>query len=148
MLGWHTDTVHQATGVEFFLPTSGYVQGQIANVATGFSSIAPAYWVTWFPDDKIEGDLAVVYLFNGTNHDTRYRSGQAFSVDYALGYSVTPIWQAGASGYVYQQTTDDTVNGNAVLGGNRGRAFAIGPYIRYHEDPNWASHSSGRPNRG
>jgi len=53
-------------------------------------------------------------------------------MDYAAGYSLAPSWQAGASGYAYRQTTDDRVNGNPVPGGNRGRAFAVGPYIRYH----------------
>ena len=45
---------------------------------------------------------------------------------------VTPTWQAGLNGYFYQQTTDDTLNGADVPGGNRGRAAAIGPFIRYH----------------
>ena len=137
LLGWHSDTVHQMTGVEFFFPTSGYVQGKLANVATGFSSVAPAYWITWFPNDRIEVDGSFIYLFNGKNNDTNYRSGQEFNVDYGLGYALTPTWQAGANGYFYQQTTDDTVSGNSVPGGNRGRVFAIGPFIRYHEDPNW-----------
>ena len=39
-------------------------------------------------------------------------------MDYAAGYSLTPNWQAGASGYAYRQTTDDEVNGSAVPGGN------------------------------
>jgi hypothetical protein len=32
---------------------------------------------------------------------------------------------------------DDTANGETVRGGNRGRVFAIGPFVRYHVDPNW-----------
>ena len=45
---------------------------------------------------------------------------------------MTPTWQAGLNGYFYQQTTDDTLNGADVPGGNRGRAAAVGPFIRYH----------------
>src|SRR5262249_34570175 len=66
-------------------------------------------------------------------HKTNYRSGHELSTDYAAGYSLTPVWQAGASGYVYKQTTGDTQNGSEIPGGNQGRAFAIGPYVRYKE---------------
>ena len=137
ILGWHSETVHQMAGPELFLSSRNYRKGQIAQVATGFNSVAPAYWITWYPNDRIEVDGSFVYLFNGKNNETRYRSGQEFNLDYAAGYAVTPTWQAGANGYVYQQTTNDTVNGNAVPGGNKGRAFAIGPFVRYHVDPNW-----------
>ena len=137
ILGWHSDTVHQMATVEAFLSTREYRTGQIANVATGFNSLAPAYWVTWFPDPKIEVDGSVAYLFNGKNHTTGYKSGQEFSMDYAAGYNLTPGWQVGANGYVYQQTTDDTLNGSVVADGNRGRVFAIGPYVRYREGSKW-----------
>jgi len=133
LLGWHSETVHQMTGIEIYFPTTGYVVGQPVNISSGFTSLAPHYWITWFPKPEIEVDGSFVYLFNDKNHKTNYRSGQEFSMDYAAGYALTPTWQAGASGYVYKQTTDDKVNGNVVPGGNRGRAFAIGPYIRYHE---------------
>ena len=133
ILGWHGETVHQMTGVEIYFPTTGYVPGQPANVSTGFTSVAPHYWITWYPKPEIEIDGSFVYLFNQTNPKTNYRSGQEFSMDYAAGYSLTPTWQAGISGFLYKQTTDDEVNGTAVPGGNRGRAFGIGPYIRYHE---------------
>jgi hypothetical protein len=133
VLGWHGQTVHQMTGIEFYFPTTGYVVGQPANVSTGFTTLAPHYWITWFPKPEIEIDGSFLYLFNQTNKKTNYRSGQEASMDYAAGYSLTPNWQAGASGYAYRQTTDDEVNGSAVPGGNRGRAFGIGPYIRYHE---------------
>ena len=137
ILGWHGETVHQMAGPELFLSTREYRTGQIAQVASGFDSIAPAYWITWFPKPEIEIDGSFVYLFNGKNKTTGYRSGQEFNVDYAASYAVTPTFQAGASGYFYQQTTGDTINGNDVPGGNKGRAFAIGPFVRYHVDPTW-----------
>ena len=133
ILGWHGQTVHQMTGIEIYFPITGYVAGQPANVSSGFISVAPHYWITWFPNPNIEIDGSFVYLFNQKNDKTNYRSGQEFSMDYAAGYSLTQAWQAGASGYAYRQTTDDELNGTAVPGGNRGRVFAIGPYIRYHE---------------
>ncbi|HSW16374.1 MAG TPA: transporter [Ramlibacter sp.] len=39
-------------------------------------------------------------------------------------------WTAGASGYVYQQTTNDEQAGTTVANA-KGRALAIGPSIKY-----------------
>jgi len=132
LLGWHGDTVHQVTGLEIFFPLRDFLPNQLANVSTGYWSVAPAYWVTWLPNDLVEVSGSFVYLYNFKNDTTNYKSGQEFNLDYGLGYALTPTWQTGLSGYYYQQTTDDTVNGNDVPGGNRGRAAAIGPFIRFH----------------
>lgn len=138
LLGWHGETVHQIAGLEFFLPTTGFNKAQLANITTGYWSAAPAYWVTWLPNDDIEVSGSLVYLYNFQNPDTNYRSGQEINLDFGLGYAATPAWQIGLSGYLYQQVTDDTVNGNVVADGNRGRAVAIGPFIRYHPSRDWA----------
>ena len=132
LLGWHSDTVHQTTGLEVFFPSRDYLPDQLANVSTGYWSVAPAYWVTWLPNDLVEVSGSFVYLYNFENGTTHYKSGQEFNLDYGLGYALTPTWQAGLNGYYYQQTTDDVLNGSDVPGGNRGRAVAVGPFIRYH----------------
>jgi hypothetical protein len=49
---------------------------------------------------------------------------------------MTPVWQIGANGYLYKQTTDDEVDGNVVSNGGK-RAAAIGPFIRYHRSVDW-----------
>jgi hypothetical protein len=49
---------------------------------------------------------------------------------------MTPVWQIGANGYLYKQTTDDEVDGNVVSNGGK-RAAAIGPFIRYHPSVDW-----------
>jgi hypothetical protein len=137
ILSWHDDTVHQMFGPEVFVSTGNFGKGQPANVATGFDSVAPAYWITWFPQQDIEIDGSFVYLFNGKNHETNYRSGQEFSVDYAASYDVVPGWQVGVNGYAYKQITDDKQNGAVVGDGNRGRTVGIGPFIRYDPSKDW-----------
>ena len=132
LFGWHGETVHQVAGPEIFLSTHAYDPAALANASTGFNSIAPAYWITWLPDPRVELDGSFVYLFNQKNSKTHYTSGNELNVDYGAGYAVSPVWQAGVSGYLYKQTTDDELNGTGVPGGNRGRALAIGPYVRYH----------------
>jgi hypothetical protein len=137
ILGWHSETLHQMTGVEVYFPPMAYNVGQLVNLSSGYVSLAPHYWVTWFPRPDIEVDGSFVYLINQKNHDTQYKSGNEFSMDYAVGYTPFPHWQFGASGYAYKQLLDDKVNGVAIPGGNRGRVFAIGPYVRYAAEGPW-----------
>lgn len=137
LLGWHGKTLHQIAGVQFFAPTRSYRGGNAINVSTGFAAVSPVYWLTWFPHEAVEFDAAFFYMFNAKNNETNYRSGQEFSVDYAAGYNVNPVTQVGVSGYYYRQTTDDTQNGNVVGNGNRGGAFAAGPFVRIRPARNW-----------
>lgn len=137
LLGWHSERVHQIAGIELFLPTGSFSPSQMANAGRGYFSYGAAYFLTWLPTDATEVSLAPTYLVNNRNSDTNYRSGQELSIDYGLGYAATPAFQVGASGYVYKQVTDDTLNGQAVVGGNRGRVFGFGPFVRYHPEKNW-----------
>lgn len=137
LLGWHDKTLHQIAGVQFFVPARRYRGGDQLNVTTGFASVYPVYWLTWLPNESIEVDASFFYLFNAKNDETGYRSGQEFSFDYAAGYNASPSTQVGVNGYFYAQTTDDTRNGNVVGDGNRGRAFAVGPFVRIRPAKNW-----------
>ena len=137
LLGWHGETVHQVTGLEIFFPGREYQPAQVVNVSSGYWSVAPAYWITWFPTEATEVSGSLVYLYNFKNDNTNYLSGQEVNLDYGLGYAVTPTWQVGLNGYLYKQVTDDEVNGVAVPGGNKGQAVAVGPFIRYHPSKNF-----------
>jgi hypothetical protein len=137
LLGWHGERFHQTAGVQFYLPTGSFDAAKLANPGRGYAAVGPIYALTWFPTDAVEVSASSNYLFNRTNPDTHYRSGRELSIDYGTGYDVTPVWQVGASGYLYKQLSDDTVNGQAVAGGNRGQAFAIGPFLRYHPGKDW-----------
>ena len=79
------------------------------------------------------------YVFNSRNPATNYTSGNEAGLDYGIGYSPTPAWQLGVSGYVYKQTTDDKVNGRTVGDGNKGQAVAFGPFVRYGPSRNWGA---------
>ena len=137
LLGWHSERFHQIAGVEFFLPTGKFDKTQIANTSRGYYAVGPTYLFTWFPTNAIEVSGSLIYLINGKNHDTDYRSGDEVSFDYGLGYALTSAWQTGANGYLYKQVTDDKQNGQVVGDGNRGRVASMGPFVRYHPSPNW-----------
>jgi hypothetical protein len=137
MLGWHGERLHQTLGVQFYLPAAAFSSSRLANPGRGYYSVGPIYALTWFPVDPVEVSVSSNFLFNRENPDTRYTSGRELSIDYGVGYDLTPAWQVGASGYAYRQVTDDRVNGESVAGGNRGQAFATGPFVRYHPGKNW-----------
>ena len=56
-------------------------------------------------------------------------------MDYLVGYrplmQSVPGFQLGVNGYAFTQWTDNSLKGNRVGNGNRGRAFSVGPQIRY-----------------
>jgi len=77
-----------------------------------------------------------MYTYNFENRDTSYKSGQEFHFDYSLGWGVGHGWVLGAGGYVYRQVTDDKLNGQSVPN-NKGRAYAIGPSLKYDSGKGW-----------
>lgn len=152
LLGWHSERFHQTAGLEFFLPTGSFSPSKLANAGRGYLAVGPAYLATWIPTDATEVSVSSIYLYNYKNSDTNYRSGREVSIDYGLGYALTPAMQLGVSGYLYKQVSDDVQNGQPVAGGNLGRAFALGPFIRYHPSKDWGitlkwQHESSVENR-
>jgi hypothetical protein len=137
LLGWHSEQYHQIAGIEFFLPSGNFEKTRLVNVGRGYYAIGPAYFFTWLPTNALEVSGNLTYLFNLKNPDTNYLSGNEVALDYGVGYALDDAWQLGASGYVYNQVTDDRQNGQVVGGGNRGKALSIGPFIRYHGGKNW-----------
>lgn len=152
LLGWHGQQLHQIAGIEFFVPTGAFSAPKLANAGRGYLSWGPAYLATWYPVPTVELSAGGIYLHNQRNPDTGYRSGRELSVDYGLGYAATPSMQVGLSGYVYRQVGDDEVRGVTVTGGNRGRALAAGPFVRYSSGSGWGvtlkwQHETGVRNR-
>ena len=82
----------------------------------------------------------IAYLVKQTNQATNYFSGNEVEVDYSAGYIVTSDLSVDLQGYYYDQVTGDRKSGVAVIVANdpgkafEGRAFAIGPQIRYKLD--------------
>jgi hypothetical protein len=91
----------------------------------------PWYSFTAYPLENLEVSSKLIYMINGENSDTHYRSGREFNADYNIGYNITREWQVGVNGYLYKQLTDDEKNGETYLDGYRGQVAAIGPAIKY-----------------
>ncbi|WP_175767596.1 SphA family protein [Burkholderia cenocepacia] len=136
-IGWHVGpNLHVIGAFDFFAPTGGYNKNDLANIGRNYWAFGPVYAASWVDPHGVNADVKLGYLFNQINHATGYTSGNELYADYSLGWAATPQWVLGVGGYVTVQTTDDKVDGQTVSG-NRHRAFAIGPSIKYASSKGW-----------
>jgi hypothetical protein len=128
--------LHSAMALNVFLPTGAYDKSQGLNLGRNYFAVEPMYAVTYVSPNGFNGDIKAGYIFNARNKDTEYRSGREFHFDYAIGWGLGKSWTVGAGGYVYQQVTDDSRAG-VTVDGSKGRAFAIGPSVKYDSGKGW-----------
>jgi hypothetical protein len=136
-LGYHySQNLHVIYGVDVTAPTGSYDRNDIANLGRNHWMFEPVLALTYVDPQGLNADAKIMYDFNMENPDTDYRSGQEFHVDYSVGWGVADGWVLGIGGYAYRQTTDDKQDGDRVED-NKGRAFAIGPSIKYSSSDGW-----------
>jgi hypothetical protein len=136
-LGYHySDKSHALYALDIFAPTGRYDRGDLANIGRNYWAFEPIVAFSYVDPVGLNADIKAMYDFNLRNSDTDYRSGQELHADYSLGWGVGYGWVLGVGGYIYHQTTDDRQDGNR-LEDNKGRAFAIGPSIKYSGASGW-----------
>ena len=120
--------------LNIFPKWGSYSHRHLVNAGLGFNSYIPELEMSYQPGHW-EMSLDGWTGFNTTNPSTHYHTGNQFNTDYIVGFRPffgrLPALQLAVNGYIYQQWTDDTQNGVRVGDGNRARAFAVGPSIRY-----------------
>ncbi|AUZ62252.1 phenol degradation related protein (plasmid) [Pseudomonas sp. XWY-1] len=131
ILGWSSPRYHQLVGVDIFAPIGSYDKDRMFNSGRNTWSYGPWYAFTAYPLENLEVSAKLIYLVNGKNPDTDYRSGHEFNADYNLAYNFTREWQVGLNGYIYKQLSDDERDGHTFGDGNRGQVVAFGPTIKY-----------------
>ena len=136
-LGWHhSPKLHTLLALDFFAPTGKFDKNDLANIGRNYWSIQPIAGVSYIDPNGPNADAKVMWNYNLKNKDTGYTSGQELIVDYSVGWGLGNGWTLGAGGYAYQQLNDDKLNG-ATVSYNKGRAFAIGPSIKYDSGKGW-----------
>ncbi|MEW9858215.1 SphA family protein [Pseudomonas putida] len=131
VLGWSSPRYHQLFGLDVFVPVGSYDKDRLFNPGRNTWAYGPWYSFTAYPLENLEVSAKLIYMINGENKDTDYRSGHEFNADYNIGYNVTREWQFGLNGYLYKQVSDDEKDGHTYLDGNRGQVAAIGPALKY-----------------
>ena len=117
-----------------YAPTGDYEVGRLANLGKNFWTVEPTAAVMYFGQKNgIEASLFFGMDFNTENSDTDYKSGIQAHLDGTLAQHF-PLWGglagAGATGFWYQQISDDSGEG-ASLGGFKARAHGIGPVLSF-----------------
>ncbi len=136
-LGYHySEKFHAIYALDIFAPTGRYDRGDLANIGRNYWAFEPIAAFSYVDPAGVNADIKVMYDFNLRNRATDYRSGQELHADYSLGWGLGNGWVVGVGGYIYRQTTDDHQDG-ARIEDNRGRAFAIGPSIKYSSSSGW-----------
>ncbi|MFA6311415.1 MAG: transporter [Sterolibacterium sp.] len=147
-LAWKGETLNHSVGLEIVAPLGAYDVNARVNTGRNYWQFAPAYALTWRPSAETVIGLKLRYGINTRNDETKYRSGDEFTLEYNAGYKLSPTMTLGLQGYSFRQTTDDELNGQPtsatngrLIGsgiGNRGSANAIGPFLSCRFSPRFA----------
>ncbi|GJD62142.1 SphA family protein [Methylobacterium frigidaeris] len=131
VLGWHAGNWHTNAALVVYLPIGDYNVARTINAGNNYWGVSPQVGVTYF-DPRTGWDLSVatVYVTSWENPATRYESGDALHVDFAVGKQVSPNLKLGIVGYGLWQVSDDSGSG-ARLGPNRARVYGLGPALTY-----------------
>jgi hypothetical protein len=126
--------LHVLGGFDVSLPTGRFSKDRLVNPGLNYYTFAPQLALTWLPTKKLELSLFSTVGFNPENRATHYKSGDYVDIDYGAGYRPIPsrpAFQISVVGYLFEQFTDDKLNGSRFLDGHRGQVFAVGPQVRY-----------------
>jgi hypothetical protein len=120
-------------------PTGAYDPAKSVNPGSNFWSFNPYWAATAWMSPKWTVSWRAHYLWNGknTNPSTAFgpgvsstQAGQAFHINLASEYAVTPKLRLGINSYWFDQFTDTKINGQDAPG-RRERVLGIGPGAVY-----------------
>lgn len=130
VVGWHAGKLHWNFATAVWIPVGSYDTTRMVNTSKNYWAWSPQFGATYFdPATGLDLSAAAIYVFNYENPETRYKSGDTFHFDFAVGRYVLPNVTLGAVGYMMQQMSDDEGAGN-TLGPRRARVFGVGPGLK------------------
>lgn len=117
-------------------PIGSYDVDRFANVGRNTWVYAPNVSLTYLtgPDlsfgDGTELSARFYYQVSRKNSDSGYRNGDVAVMDWAVSQR-WGHWQAGLTGTIAKQYSDDQLHGEDVPGGNRMYVSSAGPLVNY-----------------
>ncbi len=145
----HKGMVHWLYELEFETLGTGYQAGAPLNIGEHNVALTPAFAITLTPHHgEQEFSSRFDYVINNVDHVTHYHSGNEFFTQFDARQEVLHRKASvGLIGYFYQQTTNDSLHGAAVVTTNadgtqsvgyKGRVLALGPQVTLP----WSKHGA------
>jgi hypothetical protein len=127
-LSWHVEHFDVAVGYGVWAPTGDSAPPPSTLAGSGFWSQMITAGATWYPDKEKKFSVSALsrYEFNTINGDTGVRPGQAYTLEWGLGYAPCKTAELGIVGYYQQQTTDNSPPGAVST---KDHVVALGPEI-------------------
>jgi hypothetical protein len=128
-LRWN-DGVHNTMAyVTGNIPVGRYNRRRLANLGIGHNAIDAGGGYTYFnPQTGYEFSAVAGLTYNFENTHTDYQNGVDLHVDFGASRFVTPEWQVGLVGYLFNELSCDSGSGNRV-GCFKSRVAGIGPQL-------------------
>lgn len=137
---WNKDYFHFSLAESITAPSGQYDKTQVVNVGRNYWGFETVLGFTWLEEKRgHEVSFTACYTFNTENKDTDYQTGDEFHLDYTLAQFFSQELAAGAVGYIYRQTTDDSGSGYDTLSnmlgkdlnGYKSKGAGIGPAVMW-----------------
>jgi hypothetical protein len=113
----------------FWAPTGDSAAGLTTRAGQGFWTGMFTAGATWYPDAKKLWSISALnrYEINSEKQDANYTPGQAYTLEWGVGRSVSKTVEVGVAGYYQQQVTEDSGSGKTTA--QRDRVAGAGPEV-------------------
>jgi hypothetical protein len=130
-LRWNQGVNNYMTYLTGDIPVGAYAPDRLANLGIGHGAIDAGGGYTYFdPKTGHEFSAVIGATYNFINTSIQYQNGIDAHLDWGASQFLSPQFQVGAVGYVYQQLTGDSGSG-ARLGPFMSRVTGIGPQVGF-----------------
>jgi hypothetical protein len=117
-LNWANGPHNTAFAFNVVVPTGKYDAGKAINPGRNYWAMDPTVSYTYLDNAGWDISATAGVIFNATNPDTDYRTGNEFHLDWLAGRHLSETFGVGLTGYWYQQFTSD--NGAIPPGADEG----------------------------
>ena len=125
---WHVEHFDVSLAYGVWMPTGVSGPPLSTQAGSGYWTQMITAGATWYPDKAKKFSVSALsrYEFNTIDNDTGVRPGQAYTLEWGVGYAPCKVAELGVVGYYQQQTTQDSPKGALS---SRDHVVAIGPEI-------------------
>jgi hypothetical protein len=117
-----------SAGAGFWAPTGNSAAPPTTRAGLGYWTAMLTAGATWYIDSEKKWSVSALnrYEFNTAQEDTQITPGQAYTLEYGVGYGVSKTVDVGVTGYYQQQVTADSGPGASS---QLDRVAGVGPEV-------------------